>query len=93
VLSQAGVATSWYVYRVAKCLSNLWLRGLPHVPEITRFTVVGYPPFLLSGKTSTSQLLPLLTPLLLAPELEHVIDKSSEAMTTDISLAVSNISV
>jgi len=44
--------------------------------------VVGYPPFLVSDKISTSQLLPFLTPRLLAPESEHVIDKSSKAMTT-----------
>ena len=54
---------SWYVHPGAKCLSNLWLCGLPHFPEeITWFTMMGHPPFLLSDKISTSQLLPLLTP-------------------------------
>jgi len=44
--------------------------------------MVGYPLLLLSDKISTSQLLHLLTPQLLAPESNHVIDKSSKAMTT-----------
>jgi len=71
---------SWYVLRGAKYLINLWLRGLRQLLEITWFTVMGYSPFLLSGKISTSQLLPLLTPRLLAPESEYVIDKSSKAI-------------
>jgi len=75
---------SWYVLKGAKCLSNLWLRGLHHVPEISGFTMMVYPPFLLSDKIRASQLLPLLTPWLLAPESECVIDKSSKAKTTFI---------
>jgi len=52
--------------------SNLWLRGLRCAPQITGFTVTGYPPLLLSDKISTSQLLHLLTLWLLAPESERV---------------------
>jgi len=40
--------------------SNLWLRSLRGTPQITGFTVMGYPPLLLSDKISTSYLLPLL---------------------------------
>jgi len=50
---------------------------------------VGYPPFLLSNKISTSQLLPLLTSRLLVPEFNHVIDKSSKAKTTQANIEVS----
>jgi len=46
------------------------------------FTMMGYLPFLLSDKISTSQSLPLLTLRLLDswPESKHVIDKSSKAI-------------
>ena len=71
---------SCYVLRGAKCLSNIWLCGLHHLPESTWFAMMGYPLFLLSDKISTSQLLPLLTPWLLVPESEHVVDKSSKAI-------------
>jgi len=52
--------------------SNFWLCSLHQVPEITWFTVMGYPPVLLSDKISASPLLPLLTLQLLTPESEHV---------------------
>ena len=48
--------------------SNLWLRSLCDSPQITEFTVMGYPPLLLSGKVSTSYLLPLLALRLLTPQ-------------------------
>jgi len=38
-------------------------------PQITEFTVMGYPPLLLSDKISTSYLLPLLSLRLLMPQL------------------------
>ena len=34
--------------------SNLWLRSLRGTPQITGFTVMGYPPLLFSDKISTS---------------------------------------
>ena len=52
---------SWHMLKGAKCLSSLWLCSLCQGREITWFTMVGYRPFLLSDKISTSQLLPLLT--------------------------------
>jgi len=48
--------------------SNLWLRSLCGVPQITEFTVMGYPPLLLSDKISTSYLLPLLALRFLMPQ-------------------------
>ena len=44
---------SWYVLRgghVFFIWSNLWLRSLHRIPEITWFTVMGCPPLLLSDK-------------------------------------------
>jgi len=61
------------------------LASWPQVPEITWFTMMDYPPFLLSDNISTSQLLPLLTLWLLVPESERVIDKSSKAIDPQIS--------
>ena len=52
--------------------SNIWLHSLRRSPQITGFTVMGYPPLLLSDKINTSQLLALLTLWLLMPESEFV---------------------
>jgi len=40
----------------------------PGAPQISEFTVMGYPPLLLSDKVSTSYLLPLLALWLLMPQ-------------------------
>ena len=66
---------SWYALPGGHLLfirSNFWLRSLRSAPQITWFTVKGYPPWVLSDKISTSQLLPWLTLRLLAPQPEHV---------------------
>jgi len=64
---------SWYVLKGTICfLSEATSGCMASVLEIIRFTMMGYPPFLLSDTISTSQLLPLFTPQLLTPESKHV---------------------
>ena len=66
---------SWYVYSGAICaLSKAISEAISGcaasagAPQITEFTVMGYPPLLLSDKISSSYLLPLLALRLLMPQ-------------------------
>ena len=90
VVSQTGLGSytpsewaSWYALPGAICLSNFCLCGLLHLLEITQFTMMGCPPFLLSYKRS--QFLSLITPRFLAHETEHVIGTSRKAIDPHLS--------